>query len=180
MTLTRLLSQRKSVILEQWVTRVLETYPDETVRFLREEKDTFRNPVGSVLTRELEAILDGLISSADIEKILPPLEAILRVRAVQDFTPSEAVCFTAHLKHVIRGDLAERKLTHELLDELLHLESRIDALSLAAFDIYMACRERIAEIRIGEVKAERERLARVVQALGKGQGSRVKGQEGKS
>jgi hypothetical protein len=76
--------------------------------------------------------------------------------------------------------LAERKLTHELLDELLHLESRIDALSLAAFDIYMACRERIAEIRIGEVKAERERLARVVQALGKGQGARVKGQEGKS
>jgi hypothetical protein len=180
MTLARILSERKSVILEQWVTRVFETYPDETVRFLREEKDTFRNPVGSVLRRELEAILDGLIFSADLEQLLPPLDAILRVRAVQDFTPSEAVGFTGQIKDVIRGKLAEVKQTDELLDDLLHLESRIDRLTLAAFDIYMACRERIAEIRIGEAKAERDRLARVVQALSQGQGSRVKGHEGKS
>jgi hypothetical protein len=178
MTLARILSERKSVILEQWVTRVFETYPDETVRFLREEKDTFRNPVGSVLTHELEAILDGLISAADLQEILPSLDAILRVRAVQDFTPSEAVGFTGQIKDVIRGELV--KQTDELLDDLLHLESRIDRLTLAAFDIYMACRERIAEIRIGEAKAERDRLARVVQALSQGQGSRVKGHEGKS
>jgi hypothetical protein len=170
MPLARLLSQRKSVILEQWLARVFETYPDETVRFLREEKDTFRNPVGSVLRHELEAILEWVISASDIDKILPSFDAILRVRAVQDFTASEAVSFLLFLKEVIRHELKVESMEPGLNAELDHLTSRLDALMLTAFDSYVACREQIKDIQISEAHKERDRLLRLLQALTPTQG----------
>ena len=59
----------------------------------------------------------------------------------------------------------------ELAGDLSRIESRIDELTLAAFDLYVACREKIAEIRVREARSESDRLARVVQALTKGDGS---------
>jgi hypothetical protein len=59
----------------------------------------------------------------------------------------------------------------QALDDLAGPESRIDELTLAAFDLYMACREKIAEIKVGEARAERDRLVRVVQAMSRGQGT---------
>lgn len=169
MSLAERLVQHKKAILERCVTLTLEAYPQETTRFLRDEKDPFVNPIGQTLNRELEKIFDGLIPFTDLEELDAPLDAIIRIQAVQGFPPSEALAFLPILKRSIRehvSDSIDGKSGSGLSAELAQLESRLDDLLFRAFDIYMECREKISEIRLKEARAERERLARVVMAMG--------------
>ena len=168
MSVAELLAHKKQSVIERCVRLTMETYPREAGKFFQEEKDPFVNPVGSTLRRELKAILDGIITSADPGQFIPSLDAIVRIRAVQDFRPSEALAFAVHLKRAIREELQREQMDPQFVNDLTALDLRIDELTLFAFDLYVACRERIAEIRVGEARAERDRLARVVQAMGKG------------
>jgi len=167
MRLAELLVQEKKAILERCISLTLETYPQVTTRFLRDEKDPFVNPIGHTLTRELEKIFNGLVSRTDLEELEAPLDAIIRIQAVQEFAPSEALAFLPMLKRSIREHVAGEKPASDLSVDLLRLESRLDELLFRAFDIYMECREKISEIRLKEARAERERLARVVMAMGR-------------
>jgi hypothetical protein len=172
MTLQELLAKRKNSVLDRCLNLLLDTYPHDSATLMKNQQDPFANPVGSTFRREFEVILDGLVTSVDLENLTSSLDAIVRIRAVQEFRPSEALVFMAHLKKAIRDELHEEQTGKQVLDDLALLESRIDELTLAAFDLYIACREKIAEIRVGEARAERDRLARVVQAMGQGPGSR--------
>lgn len=73
------------------------------------------------------------------------LTDILSVRAVQDFTPSEAVRFIPALKEIVR-EIAGEETTAPV-------EARIDELLLLAFDIYMERREKIFGLRVRELKS---------------------------
>ncbi len=161
MKLAELLARKKKVILEQCVSLTLQAYPRESVRFLREEKDPFANPIGHTLRRELERIFDGLVSPGDAKELEAALDAIIRVQAVQEFSPSEALAFLPVLKRSIREHLSDPERAPALSADLLQLESRLDNLLFRAFDIYVKCREKISEIRLKEARAETERLARV-------------------
>lgn len=131
-------------IAEQWFARVAETYPEQTARFLRQESDAFRNPVGSGLRDALTTLTEEVLGDMDASKIKAAIDTIIRVRAVQDFSPSEAVAFVFALKDVLGS--ATRATAAEV-------HSRVDRLALAAFDTYMNCREQIAQIRVREAKA---------------------------
>ena len=54
-------------------------------------------------------------------------------------------------------------------------ESKIDTMALLAFDIYMKCREKIYEIKLDEVKGERERLFRLLERIDPTSGKSEKG-----
>ncbi len=141
---------------------------------MKNQQDPFANPVGSTFRRELETVLNGLSEWVDPGNLTPSLDAIVRIRAVQEFRPSDALAFMVHLKKAIREELQEVRMSPELVNDLARLDFRIDELTLAAFDLYVACREKIAEIRVGEARAERDRLVRVVQAMSQGRGERQK------
>jgi hypothetical protein len=81
---------------------------------------------------------------------------MIRIRAVQDFLPSKAIGFVFLLKRVIQEELGREVRERGLGEELLDFERQIDDLALLAFDVYMQCREKIFEVRIREVKAEKE------------------------
>ena len=165
MTLRELLPKRKKAILDRCLNLLFDTYPHDSVTLLKNQQDPFANPVGSTFRRELEIVLDGLGQGVDPENLTPSLDAIVRIRAVQEFRPSEALAFMTHLKQAIREELQGVQTGPELLNDLARLDLRIDELTLAAFDLYVACREKIAEIRVGEARAERDRLMRVMQAM---------------
>jgi hypothetical protein len=165
MMLTELLTKRKKNILDRCMDLLLDTYPRHSVTLLGDQQDPFANPVGSTFRQALEVILDGLVASTNLESLFPSLDAIVRIRAVQEFRPSEALVFATHLKKAIRQELREQKMDEQALGDLAGLESRIDELTLASFDLYVACREKITEIRVGEARAERDRLMRLVQAM---------------
>lgn len=154
MQLKEWLGQNKAVILQEWFTRVADTYPPETARFLREEKDRFANPVGYALHQGMAGLWEELFHEVDPERARAALDKIIRIRAVQDLSPAQAVGFVFILKEVIK-----EKLAGELqVDDWWELASRVDYLALLAFNIYVECREKIAAIKINEVHQRTHRL----------------------
>jgi len=152
MPLITLLTQKKSTILGRWLTMIYESYPPETAIFLRKEKDRFDNPMGYRISQGLEGLYNALLQESDREQVLTFLDEIIRIRALQNFSPSQALAFIFLLKDVVRQELADEIRKENLAEELLDLESRIDGLALLGFDVYTKRREKLLEIRIDEVK----------------------------
>jgi hypothetical protein len=145
------LLKKRSSIQNKWFDTIIETYPPETSQFLKNDKKQFANPVGSTIQQGVEGILENLLNDASDETVAPYLDKIIRVRAIQDFTPSQAIQFIFNLKKSIRDALGEEIRKHDLYDELLSLESRIDDLCALSFDIFMQCREKLYEIKANEL-----------------------------
>lgn len=161
MVLEYFLSQKRASILEKWFRLILESYPADSSRFFKQEKDRFINPVGYTIFQEIEALYEGLLRGMNSDKLSTSLDNIIRIRAVQNFSPSQATSFVFLLKKAIREELEKEIRENQLFGELLEFESRIDELALHAFDIYMKCRDKVYEIRVSEVEAERDRLLKL-------------------
>ena len=153
MDLNDILDRKKKAVLDRWFQEVADSYPAETSLFLRSRQDRFANPVGAAVHGGLKGLFEGLLSGADSEGLAPILDDIVRIRAVQKFSPSEAVSFIFALKGIIR-EVAE----HEKGDptDVEAMDARIDRLALQAFDNYSACREKLYEIKLREL---RDRIA---------------------
>ncbi len=152
MKLTNLLSTKKSLILDRWLNQTLANYPPQTAQFLKREKDHFDNPVGYRITQGITELYQGFISGADRDQLLASLDEVIRIWAVQDFTPSQALAFVFLLKKVVRDELSQELKDPGLAEACLELESRIDGLALLGFDVYMKRREKLCEIKVDEVK----------------------------
>ena len=152
MRLNSILAQQKAAIIKKWFTLVIETYPADTGKFLKSQKDSFANPVGRTLSQGLEALFDELLGDMDYETITTFLDPIIRIRAVQSFSPARAVGFIFFLKNAVRENLHNKIAQEQLADELLVFETRIDKLSLIAFNLYMQCREKIYELKANEMR----------------------------
>jgi len=151
MSLKNLLSKKKKAIVAKWFERVLETYPLEMQGFFRQPGDRFANPVGSTLFAGLEGLFAELLGKGDYEKTRFWLNDILRIRAIQNFSPSRAVVFLPLLKGVLKEEIGEEVRQNRLHEDWLEVESRIDDFLLLAFDIYLECREKIAQLRNQEL-----------------------------
>jgi hypothetical protein len=163
MTLEKQLSEKRAPIIKRWLDLTLETYPEDSRRFLKKRKDRFANPVGATLSDEIEKLYDAFIQGADAEKLAPILEGIIKIRAVQDFTPSQAVAFVFLLKGIVLAELNQKTQEGFSSQQWSDFESGIDELALLAFDVYSKCREDLFHIRINEV---RNQYARLLQRAG--------------
>ena len=156
MELVKQLAQKKSTIVKIWFERVVNTYPIDTAQFLKSQADPFANPVGRTIYQGLVALFDELLKEMDHNVMRSLLDPIIRIRAVQNFSPSQATSFIFFLKNVvrdnIRDNLKEEDFQAQHFSELLLFESKIDELSLIAFNIYMNCREKIYELKANEMK----------------------------
>ncbi|UJX41805.1 RsbRD N-terminal domain-containing protein [Desulfovibrio sp. JY] len=149
-------------VLDRWFDLILGTYAENTAVLWKKQKDPFANPVRHKFEIGMRGILLALAACGenmpDVAVFTPMLDEIVRVRAVQDFTPSQATAFIYLLKKAIREALWPQITEHDLFVELLALESSIDVLALFAFDIYCQCREKIVELRINQIKKQYDRL----------------------
>ncbi len=152
MKLANLLIQKKSQIVDRWVRLLYESYPPETAIFLKKEKDKFDNPVGYRISQGLSGLFAALLQGADRGEVLSNLDEVIRIRALQASSPSQALAFIFMLKNVLREELAGELKKGNLAAELLELESRIDGLALLGFDVYTQRREKLNEIRVKEIK----------------------------
>lgn len=157
-----LLKKNKAAILESWFHLILETYPTNTATIMRKDKNQFTNPVGSTLSREIEVLFKNLCEGSQDEKCQASLDSILKIRSVQDFSPSKAVGFIFLLKRAIGETLKNEICKESAMDEWMKFQSKIDELALFAFDIYMDCREKICEIRVNQAKTEKEMAFRMI------------------
>jgi hypothetical protein len=134
MELRKLLEKQRPAILKKWLVEIFDTYPADTSIFLKGEQDMFANPVGHTITINAEYLVNGLIKKDGDDAMSAYLEQIIRIRAVQDFTPSQAVSFMNSLKPVIIGQLKKQIVKYDLWDEWDEFETRIDNLTQ-----YMLC-----------------------------------------
>ena len=150
--LEKIIEQQKTTILKKWFDAAIQAYAPDTAKFLKNQKDPFGNPVGNNLLKGLQGLLDQLLGELDPRSVATDLDPIIRIRAVQAFTPSQATAFIFSLKKVLRDTLGQKRHDDQIMKELLAFESKIDQLCLMAFDIYMECREKIYQISANETR----------------------------
>lgn len=152
MKLKGLMKEKKSIILASWFDAIMETYPKDNTGFFQKQGDQFSNPVGHTFTQGIESTLEAIIEGTDLADGQSFLNDIIKVRAVQDFTPAKAVDFIFILKKVVKEQLEQEIRQDQIYDEFRKFESQVDDLALLAFNIYMGCREQINQLKVDELK----------------------------
>ena len=175
MNLNRLLAEKADVIVERWLDLILETYPPESVRFMKREKDPFQNPVGQTFACRTRSLYEKLLEGAAPEEISEDLEEIVKIRSVQEFAPSRAVAFVFLLKRAVREQLADALKNGALTGSWAAFESRIDDLALATFDLYMGTKERMFEIRVRELRRNAGKMVEMLKRVHRHQGEDGRG-----
>ncbi|MFH1152786.1 MAG: RsbRD N-terminal domain-containing protein [Pseudomonadota bacterium] len=138
------LEKNKAKILDLWFDATIRTYPEDTARMFLKIKNRFDNPVGSMTWQSLNdtfSQLSGPLNSDSLEKALDP---VIRIRAIQSFTPSQAVGFVFELKSIVK------KVLGSTLEDTF--DRNVDQIGLAAFNRFMKCREEIFLLKANEAK----------------------------
>lgn len=149
MSLIAQLALHKEAIVNKWFSRVTQSYPAETARFLSNQKDPFANPVGQTTHQSLSALIDLLAGESDPKAARSALDPIVRIRSIQAFSPAQAIGFVLELKAIIRQVVPDKE---QSLAAWLDLDQRIDQMALVAFELYVQCREKIYELKANEMK----------------------------
>ncbi len=167
MKLQELLKSKRSKIVKKWFDMILDTYPKDSRDLFRKTKHRFTNPVGSNIFEGINSIFDILLeksSNGDKRGIPEYLDNIVRIRAVQDFSPSEAIEFVLFLKKIIRKELnTDLKGNAKLNSELFEFETKIDEVLLESFNIFMKCREKLYELKANEMKNRTANLIKLME-----------------
>jgi len=152
MTLKEILEEKKAAIVDRWLEDTLATYPGDTPAFFKRQKDPFANPVGHALRVGTRAVFEGLLNGIEADKICHHLDEIIKIRAIQDFSPSQTISFVFLLKKIARKEAGKVAMEPQLAAEWVTFDADVDQIALFAFDIYARCREQLHELRINEVK----------------------------
>jgi hypothetical protein len=160
MKLLDLVAENKADVLDQWNDLVLGTYPKETAKLWKSNKDRFTNPVGATQRDALDRLIDAILSWEDAQDVCVPLEEIVKIRAVQDFTPARALSFVFLFKKAVRKVLDKQIRKAGLFEDLMALDGRLDNVSLMGFDIYTKAREQVYSMRVQEYKRTHHMLFR--------------------
>ena len=127
----------KKAILQQWLDCALALFP---------EKMGYSTPIAMVLSGALEKILFSLGKSENDCK--EALDDVTRILAVQNFLPSKALSIFLEPKLILRDIMMKTKVADTLMQDAFN--SRLDALTLEAFDSYMRHREKIYQLKVEE------------------------------
>jgi hypothetical protein len=153
MTLQALLVERRDALCRRWLGAVLAEYGELTAARWARERDQFANPVGHTLVTGLPQLLESVAAGGETPAgAAAALEAILRIRSVQDLAPSRAVGFVYRLRDAIRDELAAELAGGALSAELAAIDARIERLAWLAFDVYVRLREQVFRLRQEELR----------------------------
>ena len=144
MDLKQILEKSKNSFIDKWFQATIDTYPEQTSKILGKDADRFDNPVGAITRETVEDVFNHLLEEYSQDSLEKKLDPIIRIRAVQAFTASEAVSFVFKLKQIGK----------ELLDNSFHLEffELVDIIALASFNRFMQCKEEIFLLKATESK----------------------------
>lgn len=157
MKILQLLVEKETAIIKRWLKHVLAAFPTDAVSFLAKQNDRFANPLGHNFSEGLTGMYRNL-RSEEPGDITATLEQLMKVRAVQaEDTPAESLAFIFAIKDIIREE-CRKEWSPELDAEWPDFAARVDRMALQAFDLYMASRERLFQVRIRELQSGRNVL----------------------
>ena len=158
MTFESKLAERKAELAERWADLILQSYPKETQKVWGRQKDRFQNPVGAAIVDATRDLMGQMLDWKDADAICVSLDKLIRIRAVQDFSPSQAVSFVFLLKKLLRDEFFKPMNEAGTLEELLRFEAKVDNLAMMSFDIYCKSREQVYRLRVEEIKRAQSQL----------------------
>lgn len=150
MNLTQALKNNEEKILSIWIERTLDSYISSG--FFKKSRDRFANPVGANIKEGLTGLYKIIIKGEQQQDAVA-LDKVIRIRAVQEFTPAQAVSPILELKWVVKQVFSRDKEYKPFLTELDVFDCDVDRMALAAFDMYVACRDRLHTARVRELKS---------------------------
>jgi hypothetical protein len=144
-----IVAPRKKSWTAKWLEAVMSSYPKETARFLRDTADPFANPVGATLKTGIGNLFDVLAAdSFDDDAVRQALNPIIRIRSIQEMSPSAALEFITRIKSIMADDVkfmdsspGGQPAAEKIISE------RADRALLIAFDLYMECVKHIYTLR---------------------------------
>jgi hypothetical protein len=141
----------RDLFAREWLACTLRTYPAPAGGRLRDDRGPFRNPVGSTLRAALAGLTTELFGEFDRRRTAAHLDAVVRLRAVQDFRPDEVTAFVAFARQAAaRAAEARPDEAGGMQLEVVH--ARIAELARMAEACLARCRD--------DLKAIGERAAR--------------------
>jgi hypothetical protein len=145
------LAEKKSTIVHKWIEAVLASYSADGASFFMKQKDRFANPLGHAVKAGLTAVFDQLCGAQSAQAMPAELSQFIKLRSVQTFAPSAAVGFVYQLKNIMIAELGQAVVL-AAGQEWFGFEAKIDALALKVFDLYMADRELLWQVKGNEYK----------------------------
>jgi len=167
MELAEWMAQHRQELVRDWIRRAMAAYPAESRVIFERNRDRFANPMPHIISTSLERLFDELLKGIEPTTAAPIMADIVRVKAVQDFTPAQALSFVFELKVVLKEALDRELEKPEILKALWLLERDIDRMAGLAFDAYVGCREKVFEIRVNEIRNQTHMLIRRVNEMDK-------------
>lgn len=160
MSIKEFFKKNSDSIIQKWIDSIVRTYDSDTSRFLTSQKDQFANPVGyairQTVTECTKLLADGISDEVSMYKAIDPL---IRIRAVQDLSASKALSVIFAVKPVVREIISKNQKNYDLSNnDLSALDEHLDKICLAAFDVYMGCREQIYSFKASHVKDRTKKL----------------------
>ena len=160
MGLVEAIGARAEELSHKWAELILGTYPAQTQAVWRNNRDRFANPVGHAILTAASELVPLLLVWNDAPAVARSLEQLVKIRAVQDFSPGQALSFVFLLKKLLRQEFSKELAARGTLDELLAFETRVDNLAIIAFDLYVAARDQVQRMRVEEVKRAHVNIVR--------------------
>jgi 1,2-phenylacetyl-CoA epoxidase PaaB subunit len=149
-----LLRERADTIVERWAEEVLSSYPSDAAALFQKQQDPFSNPIGHSVREGTRGVFQAILDGMEPGDLRSQLDRIVRVRAVQDFSPSQALAFVFSLKWIVREVIPELDADPRNHRGVAELDARIDRVALTAFDVYTERREEVSRLRVNEVKRQ--------------------------
>jgi len=144
MDLKQLLDRNRESFIKKWFQATIDTYPPQTAKILGKDSNRFDNPIGAITHETVTAVFDLIINDFTSESLEKKLDPVIRIRAVQAFSASDAVSFVFALK-----DIGDALLDAGMIREFDRL---VDQIALASFNRFMKCREEIFLLKATESK----------------------------
>lgn len=144
MHLKQTLKKNKDRFIKEWFQATIDTYPAQSARILGKASNRFDNPIGAITHETIVDMFTLIMDDFTPEVLEKTIDPVIRIRAVQAFTPAEAVSFVFALKQI-----AETIIDKSLIREF---DKLVDQIALAAFNRFMKCKEEIFLLKATESK----------------------------
>jgi hypothetical protein len=146
------LTRNKDAIVTRWLDITLAGYEADRIHFLKHEQDRFRNPVGFAFRENLPLLYDALLLGRPCSEVAAELDMLMRLRAVQNFDPAQAVSFVFLLKEMVGEAILRNPQVGADASALADFGDRVDGLAHYASSLYAACRKQICRIKANEAR----------------------------
>lgn len=154
-------------ILLQWVGDFLKHHTLDSIGTSRTIDDEFLNPSGTLVQNVTKKLFHAFLGEdTQLEDIKKSLTDIIRLQAVQDLSPAQALLpFISLKQHIFL--LVEKELNNQAAFlEYKEIIDRIDTVLLMAFDLFAQKKEELYRVRVKELKSAQSQILRFSQSKG--------------